>query len=738
MNNNESDSALSEFFNTLLFETPSGQRFTQDSPILGNVWLAYARQPREPLDLILTVKQDKPTGKAAHELRTMISRLRGNNLDSEGKSIPATAPAIGTLKQSDKKSIRLTYIPGQIAVRLYFDELIRVVLPLTPWWHRNIKLLIKLGERYKAELALFPNWSDFPIDQNGLMLPWLVDGLMLMRQGLGGAVEENQVKSDDVSIKFKFLRELPVDFIWIVRIVGVITYLANQDIPSQDYRVPDEKDRVTGQLDKEFKARNRYHQTDSITPPNHDNENTKDPSREAREIIAKAFLELFNDWKSEDLSKQPSDYYLWRITRNRTAELAVNHSSLTVKADAARRLFDISCKGITWAIIDSGIDRDHAAFKNHSQDESNSEDNKSRIVRTLDFTNLRDLLDPDINSTLNQKDSPYNKLVKILVERRWTKEGNTEITREEIKDDVEKELSLIHDRINKGHDIDWETLETLITVNYPKSPKNDHGTHVAGILGADWVEENDETLPSQQQRRRMQGICPDINLIDCRVFREEGGTDEFEILAAIQFLRWLNSRAGYTIVHGANLSLSLVHEFRRYACGQTPICVECNEAAALGIVVVAAAGNKGIELEDFQLSGRPRGYRAINITDPGNADRVITVGSTHRKRPHEYGVSFFSSRGPTGDGRVKPDLVAPGEKIKGPTPDGGIEFKDGTSMAAPHVSGAAAILMARHKELMGNPDKIKKILCSTATDLGRDQYFQGCGLVDILRALQSV
>jgi hypothetical protein len=46
--------------------------------------------------------------------------------------------------------------------------------------------------------------------------------------------------------------------------------------------------------------------------------------------------------------------------------------------------------------------------------------------------------------------------------------------------------------------------------------------------------------------------------------------------------------------------------------------------------------------------------------------------------------------------------------------------------------------MARHRELMGNPDRIKQILCSTATDLGREHYFQGHGLVDILRALQSV
>ena len=260
------------------------------------------------------------------------------------------------------------------------------------------------------------------------------------------------------------------------------------------------------------------------------------------------------------------------------------------------------------------------------------------------------------------------------------------------------------------------------------------------MLGADWIEDfkHEREFPLDIRSRRMKGICPDINLIDVRVFREDGLTDEFELLAAIQFLRWMNERAGSMKVHGANLSLSLIHEVRRFACGQTPICDECNEASALGMVIVAAAGNRGFDMSDMQQISASDSYKTVSITDPGNAANVITVGATHRKRPHEFGVSYFSSRGPTGDGRMKPDLVAPGEKIKGPTPNGREERKDGTSMAAPHVSGAAAMLMARHSELVGNPEKIKTILCETATDLGRERYFQGAGLVDTLRALQSV
>jgi subtilisin family serine protease len=146
----------------------------------------------------------------------------------------------------------------------------------------------------------------------------------------------------------------------------------------------------------------------------------------------------------------------------------------------------------------------------------------------------------------------------------------------------------------------------------------------------------------------------------------------------------------------------------------------------------------------------------LTINDPGNAEAAITVGSTHRDMPHIYGVSYFSSKGPTGDGRLKPDLVAPGEKIvscqAGSGAGGSVGaarapanaitayYKEdsGTSMAAPHVSGAIAAFLSIRREFIGRPERVKEIFMSSATDLRRDRYFQGSGLVDLMRAIQSV
>jgi subtilisin family serine protease len=156
------------------------------------------------------------------------------------------------------------------------------------------------------------------------------------------------------------------------------------------------------------------------------------------------------------------------------------------------------------------------------------------------------------------------------------------------------------------------------------------------------------------------------------------------------------------------------------------------------VVVVAAAGNSGFDQTDGGPASAGTGFQVGGITDPGNAAEGITVGATHRFQPDRYGASFFSSKGPTADGRLKPDLLAPGEGIYSAVGRKDFAAKDGTSQAAPHVSGAAALLIGRNSELLGEPERVKHLLVSSATDLGRDRNFQGSGLLDVFRALQAL
>jgi subtilisin family serine protease len=421
---------------------------------------------------------------------------------------------------------------------------------------------------------------------------------------------------------------------------------------------------------------------------------------------------------------------IFLINLNRPATQSLFDSRLTVKADAAHRVFEIETEGITFAIIDGGIDATHAAFMRRSLLQRSEPDELanryekerktiaqadlerwSRVLQTYDFTILRDIAasggDPRAASPVNR--DAIERLAKSYP----------------------TEFEHLRTRIEAGRDLDWEIVRPLIRIPHDKNyqqPGSDHGTHVAGILAADLPKPADSP-------HALIGMCAGLSLYDLRVFDAEGRGDEFAMLCAIEFVGWLNRDRTNPVVHGVNLSLALAHDVDSFACGQTPICEACNHLVGAGTVVVAAAGNTGFEGAAKQSLGT--GYRAISITDPGNADGVITVGSTHRRDPHLYGVSFFSARGPTGDGRRKPDLLAPGEKITSTIRGGRSQRMDGTSMAVPHVSGAAALLMARNPELIGRPARIKEILMDSATDLKREPSFQGAGLLDVLRALQS-
>ena len=217
------------------------------------------------------------------------------------------------------------------------------------------------------------------------------------------------------------------------------------------------------------------------------------------------------------------------------------------------------------------------------------------------------------------------------------------------------------------------------------------------------------------------------------------------VITALDYIReHLNDNPKLMRVHGVNLSVGYDFDAEMFACGQSPLCVEVDRLVQSGVVVVAAAGNTGYGTVAAQVGGAKVGL-SNTINDPGNAALAITVGSTHRDAPYTFGVSFFSSKGPTGDGRLKPDLVAPGERITWvaagskrkkamasvsgadqPGPDQPCYIDDsGTSMAAPHVSGAIAAFLSIRREFIGKPLEVKRIFLDSTTPLGRERYFEG-------------
>ena len=619
----------------LIFRTFGHQRFTQDSPILPDVWLAYAKAVKDvAIDLILTPRAGHAPGTIAALLETRLEHYHSDRSD------PQQFP------EHIREHALLAYSRSSVVAKLTFNELMRVVIPMTSWWR-------SLPASYSSFNAVEQRLADLK---------------------KGRIAFKKIVNSTD---KWEYYR--------FIVLAGFISCWRQHSDPE-----------ITAE----------FLQSDS---------NNFEDVRS----IAEAFLGLLRRFKPIPGDKQGGE--VWNISRNRQSKLALLESRSAVKADAAHRLFETNAQGLAWAVIDCGIDAAHPAFLDRDPKKKNKPPREGmdiplgqfRIERTFDFTFLRPLLalESDTYRTAGDRKVKLNPQKKA-------------------------ELQDLRRRIGLGREIDWDLIMPLLEIPHNKKqyekPTHEHGTHVAGILAGNWpANENDES-------KNLVGVCPDLHLYDFRVFDNTGSTEEFIIMAALQAVAHLNRFRDHPVIHGVNLSLSIEHEVMSYACGRTPICDECSRLVGDGVVVVAAAGNQGFN-EALETGGGQFGsYRVASITDPGNAEAVITVGSTHRSQPHTYGVSYFSSRGPTGDGRRKPDLVAPGEKVTAPIPDCGSKRMDGTSMAAPHVSGAAALLMARHRELVGRPNLIKQILCKSATDLGREVSFQGAGMLDILRALQSV
>jgi serine protease AprX len=261
-----------------------------------------------------------------------------------------------------------------------------------------------------------------------------------------------------------------------------------------------------------------------------------------------------------------------------------------------------------------------------------------------------------------------------------------------------------------------------------------HGTHVAGIISA----------TGKSSGGKYSGLATGANILSLQVLDDHGQGQMSDVIAALDWLLQYGDAFDIDVV---NLSLGKpVTESNT----TDPLVLAAEALWNSGMVVVVAAGNQGND-----------GY--FTVTSPGNSRKVITVGSlTDNGTGTDFGddyVSTFSSRGPTpGDFVVKPDLVAPGnrlvstisekstladllpERVVACTVSEDCKQRQyfmlsGTSMAAPMVSATAALMLQKDPSL--TPATIKARLMRSARKYGHSPIDAGAGLLDIDAALNA-
>jgi len=275
-------------------------------------------------------------------------------------------------------------------------------------------------------------------------------------------------------------------------------------------------------------------------------------------------------------------------------------------------------------------------------------------------------------------------------------------------------------------------------VNGQMMPYDDHGhgSHVAGILVGNGFD----------SRGRQSGMAPDASLVSLKVLDAQGKGTISSVIAALD---WVAANARAYNIRIVNLSVGAAVTQSYWI---DPLALAARRLSERGILVVAAAGNLGQNADgEMQYGG---------ILAPGNAPWVLTVGASSTEgtaRTQDDIVADFSSLGPTrGDYLAKPDLVAPGRGVLSLAVPGSTLYQasadylvsgnvktgypaylslTGTSMAAPQVAGAAALMLQANPRL--TPNLVKAILQYTArADASYGALQEGAGFLDVQAAVK--
>jgi len=233
---------------------------------------------------------------------------------------------------------------------------------------------------------------------------------------------------------------------------------------------------------------------------------------------------------------------------------------------------------------------------------------------------------------------------------------------------------------------------------------NGHGTHCAGILAGN----------GYASKGKYKGIAPDANILSIKVLDESGNGNTSDILSTVQ---WIIDNKEVYKTRIINFSLGAIAQSRER---RDPLVKAANHAIDNNLIVIAAVGNSG-PLRNTILS-------------PATSRHVISVGALDDRQSsglNDDAIAEFSSRGPTLDRIKKPDLIAPGVNIMSLSNTNLSNYNSlsGTSMSAPMVSGAAALLLNE------NPNythfDIKRKLLNACSRIKASAYDQGAGVLDI-------
>ncbi|MCE1248694.1 MAG: S8 family peptidase [Firmicutes bacterium] len=237
-----------------------------------------------------------------------------------------------------------------------------------------------------------------------------------------------------------------------------------------------------------------------------------------------------------------------------------------------------------------------------------------------------------------------------------------------------------------------------------------HGTHCAGIAAGD----------GKSSSGKYSGVAPEASLVGVKVLNSSGSGAFSDVISGIQWAVENKDKFGINVI-----SMSL-GGYASQSYKDDPVAQAVEAAVDKGIITCVAAGNSG-----------PSGK---TIGTPGTAPHVLTVGALDDKGTldrSDDGVAYFSSRGPSVDGLVKPDVLTPGVNITAPKNTGGYTTMSGTSMANPFAAGLTALLKQAAPTL--SPGEVKGVIMGTADKLPKGSAFdQGAGVFDIVEALEKV